>query len=205
MSLLEQSPEEIQFEKPGESYTKGSSHVVIAGVAAAILVSAAIALYVISGQKPPAATGEVVEVWEHPLHTETSGMDANGALMAKESFDQMLVFAHVRLHNQSKQPIFLYQILTNAQLADGEHSSYAAMPGDYDRIFVAYPAMQPLRATPISPDSTINPGETKEGTFVSSFRIPKDQFDARKSLDFEFAFRYLPSLKLAPQTAVIAR
>lgn len=204
MSLLEQSPD-VQFEKPGESYTKGSSHVIIAGIVAAILVSAAIAIYVITGQKPPAATGEVVEVWEHPLHTETTGMDANGALMAKESFDQILVFAHVRLHNQSKQPIFLYQILTNAQLADGEHSSYAAMPGDYDRIFVAYPAMQPLHAPPLSPDTTIQPGETKEGTFVSSFRIPKDQWDARKSLDFEFGFRYLPSLKLAPTTAVIAR
>jgi hypothetical protein len=206
MSLIYQrSPEATGDAARGESYTKGTSHVVIAAIIAAALVSIAIAIYVIAGEKPPAAVGEILDVWAHPMHTETSGFDANGAVMPKESFDQVLVFAHVRLKNQSKQPIFMHQITSNIKLDDGLHSSYAAMPSDYDRIFKAYPALAQWRATPLSPETTIEPGETKEGTFVSAFRLPKAEWDARKSLDFTFGFQYLPSLTVTPTIPVIER
>jgi hypothetical protein len=103
MSLLHQeSPEEVDDAARGEEFTKGSSHVVWASIIAFVLVTIAVAGYVIAGQKPPVATGEIVQVWAHPRHVETSGIDANGAPMAKQSFDQVLVFAHVRLKNQSK-------------------------------------------------------------------------------------------------------
>jgi hypothetical protein len=108
MSLLQQdASKEIDDAARGEAYTKGSSHVVIASIAAAILVTLAIAAYVILGQKPAPATGEIEQVWIHPQHTETSGFDANGAAMPKESYDQIYVFALVKLHNQSKGPLFL--------------------------------------------------------------------------------------------------
>jgi hypothetical protein len=206
MSLLsQQSPEARDGAALGEEYTKGTSHLVVASIIAAVLVTIAVAIYVIAGEKPPAATGDIVEVWAHPMHTETSGFDANGASIPKESFDQVLVFTHVRLRNQSKVPIFLHEILTNIMLDDGVHSSYAALPADYDRIFIAYPTLDSLRATPLSPDTTLDPGQTKEGTFVSAFRLTPTQWAARKSLDFSFGFRYLPSLKLTPQVPVTAR
>ena len=44
MSLLHQeSPEEIDDAALGEEYTKGSSHVILAAIIAAVIVSAAIA------------------------------------------------------------------------------------------------------------------------------------------------------------------
>lgn len=206
MSLLyQQSPEAKDDAARGESFTKGTSHVAIASIIATVLVSIAIAIYVLAGEKPPAAVGEVLEIWAHPMHTETSGFDASGAPMPKESYDQVLVFTHVRLKNQSKNPIFLHQIMTNAMLGDGLVSSYAAMPSDYDRIFKAYPALAPWHATPLSPETAIGPGETKDGTFVSAFRLPKAQWDARKSLDFTFGFQYLPNLTLAPKVPITER
>jgi hypothetical protein len=45
-------------------------------------------------------------------------------------------------------------------------------------------------------------GQTVEGEFISSFRLSKQQWDARKDLNFSFAFRYQPSLVLAPHGAV---
>ncbi len=103
MSLLHQdTPEEIDDAALGEEFTKGSGHLLWTTLAAAVVVSITIAIYFIAGQKPPAVTGDIVAVWAHPQHTETSGFDANGAPMPKESFDQVLVFAEVRLHNQSK-------------------------------------------------------------------------------------------------------
>ena len=202
MSLLQQ---ESRDATSGESYTRGTSHVIIATVVAIVLVSAAMTIYVISGEKPPASTGEILEVWAHPMHTETSGWDANGAAIPKEEIDSVLLFTRVRLHNQSKQPIFLHQILANATLGDGIHSVYAAMPSDYERVFKAYPQLMQWHAPSISPDLALQPGETKEGTFVCSFRMPKADWEARKALDYTFNFQYLPPLKLTPTVPITER
>lgn len=203
MSLLEKETSERVDVSLGQSYTRGSSHVVWATIAATVLVTIAIAIYVIAGQKPPAVTGEVVAVWAHPQHTETSGLDANGAPMPKEVFDQVLVFAEVRLHNQSKAPLFLVNVLTNAALDDGIHSSYAASQSDYDRVFIAYPGMGVPHGPALPMNLELDPGQTVDGTFVSSFRLTKQQWDARKKLNFTFSFRYQPNLVLAPTNAVI--
>jgi hypothetical protein len=54
----------------------------------------------------------------------------------------------------------------------------------------------------LSLDTTIDPGQTVEGTVVSSFRMSKQQWDARKDLSFTFGIRYQPNLVLAPHNAV---
>jgi hypothetical protein len=203
MSLLHQdSPEELDDAALGEDLTKGTSHMVVAAIVAVVVVSIAIAVYMIAGQKPPVANGEILKVWAHPRHSVTSGQDAAGAGMARESFDQMLVFARVKLHNQSDKPIFLHRIETNATLNDGPHTSFAATKTDYERVFIAYPELAPLRENGLSIEETLNPGQTVEGTFVSSFRITKQQWDARKDLSFTFGIQYHPSLTLTPHSAV---
>jgi hypothetical protein len=203
MSLLHQnSTEELDDAARGDELTRGTSHVVLAGVISAIVVTILIAIYVIAGQKPPLATGEVIAVWVHPQKIETSGVDANGAPLAKQSFEQMMAFAQVRLHNQSKQPLFLSNILTNATFGDGIHSSYAAGAAEYNRIFLAYPGIQVPHGQALPLELTLAPGQTVEGTFVSAFRMNKEQWDARKNLNFSFAFRYEPNLVLTPHVAI---
>jgi hypothetical protein len=201
MSLLQQQSDQ----SAGESYTKGTSHVMIATVVAVVLVSIAMTVYVITGEKPPAATGDILDAWAHPLHSETSGWDANGSAIPKEEIDQVMLFTHVRLHNQGKQAIFLHQIIANATLADGVHSSYAATPTDYERIFKAYPQLMQWYGAPISPDLTLQPGEFKEGTFVCSFRMPKADWESRKGLNYTFNFQYLPGLTLESKGTITER
>lgn len=206
MSLLHQeTAQELDDAARGESFTRGTSHIVWAGIIAFFVVSAAIFIYVFAGEKPAVATGVVLEAWAHPMHTVTPGFDASGTAMSQEVFDQVLVFTRVRLHNQSKGPLFLHQILTNVTLDDGIHTSFAAMPTQYDRIFIAYPALAQWKSTPLSPEMTLEAGQTVEGTFVSSFRMTKQQWDARKSMDYTFGFRYQPSVTLKAQAAVTDR
>ena len=206
MSLLHQEPEtQLDDAARGESFTKGTSPLVLATIAAVLLVSAAIAVYVITGQKPPVATGEILDVWAHPMHTVTPGFDASGSPMSQDAFDQVLVFARVRLHNQTKNPLFLHQILTNITLDDGVHTSYAAMPSQYERVFLAYPELSQWKQSTLSPELTLEPGQTVEGTFVSSFRMAREQWDARKALTFTFNFRYQQGVTLTAQGAVTAR
>lgn len=203
MSLLQHdSSSDLDDASRGEELTKGTSHIVIASVTAAIVVTILIAAYIVTGQKPPAATGQAANVVAHMMHRETSGFDASGAAMPKEEFDQVLLFAHLKLHNQSKNPLFLRQILGNVTLDDGIHSSYAATPVDYERLFKAYPALAPLHGTPLAFDATIPAGQDIEGDVVASFRMTKAQFDARKAVDFTVSLRYQPDLKLTLQGPV---
>ena len=202
MSLLQQESSELDDAARGEELTKGSGHPLASAIFAAALVSMAIGGYFIAGIKPPVISGEIEQVWAHPQHTETSGFDANGAPMPKEELDQVYVFALVKLRNQSDQPLFLHNAMTNATLEDGIHTSYAATASDYDRVFLAYPNMPVPHGKALSPQVTIDPGQTVEGTIVSAFRLTKQQWDARKSLDFTFGIQYQPSLKLAPHTPV---
>jgi len=204
MSLLHRDSEGITTDAPhGEELTKGSSHLLWTTIIAAVVVTIAIGLFVKLGEKKPVASGEIVQVWAHPRHLQTSGYDANGAPIPKEQYDQVLVIAHVKIRNQSKLPLFLHQILTNATLGDGIHSSYAAYPGDYDRVFIAYPELASLHGKGLSPETTFEPGQTQEGNIVSAFRLTKPEWDARKELSFTFNFRYQPAVVLKPAVAVI--
>lgn len=205
MSLLQQSSQEQDDAARGEEFTKGSSNVLLASVIAAVVVVVAIFLYIRLGEKPPVATGEVTNVQAHMMHRETAAFDASGAPMPQERFDQMLVFAHVKLHNQSKVPLFLHQAMMNVTLDDGIHTSYVAIPSDYDRAFKAYSELASFYGKALPSEATLQPGDTLEGDVLASFRLTKEQWDARKGLDFGFGFRYQSPLKLTPTGPVVDR
>jgi hypothetical protein len=207
MSLLQQDSTRVDDAAKGEELTKGTSQLGKAVIVSTIALSIAAFFYIWGSEKPPMATGEILNIWAHPIHTETSGFDANGAPMAKESYDQVFVFTQVRLHNQSNAPLFLINVLTNFTGADGNVTmNYAANKGDYDRIWVAYPDLQIPHGPGLSPlDTVIQPGQTIEGTVVSAYKMTKQDWDARKGLDMSFVFRYQPSLKLTPTVPVVDR
>lgn len=204
MSLLHQEPGlEVDDAARGESFTKGSSHVVLAGFIAVVVVSLIIAFYVWSGQKRPVISGEIVQVWAHPRHVQTSGYDAAGAAMAVESFDEVLVFAHIKVENQTKDPLFLQDILANATLGDGILSVSSANAAQYEEVFIAYPELASLHSTPLSPRATIEPGQKLDGNVFWAVRRTRQEWDARKDLSFTFRFQYQSSVTLAPHTPVI--
>jgi hypothetical protein len=203
MSLLRQHDEQVDDAALGEELTKGTSPILVASIVAVALVCIAIALYALMGQKKPAAAGQVEAVWAVPHHSETSGFDASGARVPTESFDQMIIFAQVKLQNQSTTPLYLNGVTGNVTLDDGIHTSYAASKSGYNDVFLAYPDLNVPHGTPLPSDLTIQPGQSVEGSVVCAFRMTKQQWDARKDLNFGFGFEYQPPLKLTPPTAVI--
>ncbi len=204
MSLLHQEPgEEIDDAARGEAFTRGSSHVVWASVVATVLVAAIVAIYVIAGQKPPVASGEIVQVWAHPLHVVTSGFDANGEAMARQSVDQVLILAHVKLRNQSNAPLYLEDVLANVSQGDATLHVSAGDAAQYDALFVAYPELAALRAKAVSPRTMIAPGQSLDGDAFWVTRMSRQEWDARHGLNFTFRFQYQSSLALAPHTPVI--
>lgn len=203
MSLLHQnSQEEIDDAAMGEELTKGTSHVVWATLIATVLVTAAILVYVWAGQKPPVVSGEVLQVWAHPVRSENLNFTNTGEELVKESFDQVLVFGRVRLHNQSPHPVLFSSTLCNITLDDGIHSSYAAGPNEYERIFRTIHGLEAVHGNPLPAEYNMKPGETLEGSFVTSFRMPREKWMQRRDMNFSFGFRYQPVLKLLPSGPV---
>jgi hypothetical protein len=206
MSLLNfESREETDDAARGESFTKGTGHLIWAALAAAVVVSAAIAVLFASGHKPPIVTGEIVQVWAHPSHVETSGFDANGDAMEKQSFDQVLLFAHIRLKNQAQGPLHIEDIVANARAADGIDSISAGGPAQFEEVFVVYPELTALHTTGLSPRATVPAGQSVDGTVFWAIRMSKQQWDARTDLNFTIKLQNQPSLVLAPHNAIIVQ
>jgi hypothetical protein len=204
MSLLNfESRAEADDAARGEAFTKGTGHLVWAALAAAVVVSIAIAILFVTGQKPPIVTGEIVQVWAHPCHVQTSGFDANGEAMEKQSFDQVLLFAHVRLKNQGQGPMQIEDIVANAKQSDGIDSISAGGLAQFEEVFIVYPELAALHTAGLSPHATIAPGQSVDGTIFWAIRMNKPQWNARTDLNFTIKFQNQPSLVLAPHTAVI--
>jgi hypothetical protein len=202
MSLLQQSYSEVDDAAKGEELTRGTSHIVWATIIAAIAVSVAIVGYAVGTQEKPVAAMSIARATAHFVHRENSGFDAAGAAVPKDSFDQVLVFSHVQLHNQSKNPLFVRQVLTNLSTNDGIVSSYAAPQRDYERLFQAYPELAPLHGNALPMEATIPAGETVEGDFVSSFHMTREQWNARKGLNYTVGFQYQPDMTVAGPATV---
>lgn len=205
MSLLQQNANGPDDAARGEEFTRDTSRLGMAAIIAAVVVTAMIALYIVTGQKPAAATGQVVQVTAHVVHRETKSFDAGGAAIPKEEFDQLLLFTRLKVHNQSKNPLFIHDLMANVTMPDGIHSSTAASPVDYQRLFQASPELISFKGAALPTDSTIAPGQTLEGDFVSAFRMSKAEWDSHKALDFSVAIRYQPTLKLTPAAPVLER
>ncbi len=222
MSLLHQdSPEEIDDAALGEEFTKGSSHVVWASILAAVLVVTIVVVTLLASRKPPVAAGEIAQVWAFPQHGETSGIDANGDPMAKEAFDQVLVIAAVKLHNQSKVPLQLQNLLANIRQDDGIPLSVSAgSVAQYQEARLAYPEMAAVQGKPLSQHALLQPGESLEGNAFWVFRMTRQQWEARKDwqpdpdhddpgsksgLNFTFAIQYQKNLVLTPSSPVTER
>jgi hypothetical protein len=182
----------------GKDLAAGSSNLLWTTIAAVILVSVGIAVFLYVNHKPPVAVGEVAQVSAHSVHSLHAGIAGNGVPMSAEPSDQVLVFASVRIHNQSDQPFVIKELITNAKFADGIHSSYAAGAVDFDRIFIAYPELASLHGKPLLRDTVVPAGQTVDGWVVSSFHATKELWATKKDLNFTVEFKMHPDLVLTP-------
>jgi hypothetical protein len=94
-----------------------------------------------------------------------------------------MVLAHVRLHNPNQAPIRIEDDWAIVTLPNGEtRRSLAANSSDFDKVFVAYPQLAPLRMEPLRRDTLIQPGQTVDGLVIFSYPLSREQWDSRKSM-----------------------
>ncbi|HEY4047091.1 MAG TPA: hypothetical protein VGM27_09510 [Acidobacteriaceae bacterium] len=167
---------------------------------AAVLVTAAIAIYYYLIQKPPDAAGEILAVNYYPVNTTINGGGGGdpGMQGSKESYDQLIILAKVRVRNQTNIPLFLQDISATVTLPDGSQQvNVGAGVRDFDRVFQAFPTLAPLRAQPFDRSATLQPGQSTEGLAIFNFPLSRQQWDSRKSGDVVVSFMHQPNLLLS--------
>ena len=117
---------------------------------ALVISSIAVLIWIQFGRKTPVATGDIARVANYPVQAKISGGNAGtpGQEGQDEIINQLLVFAHVRLHNPNSAPITLEDDWAVVTLPNGEtRRSLGASGPDFDKVFRAYPQLAPLKET----------------------------------------------------------
>jgi hypothetical protein len=158
---------------------------------ALILSSLIVLIWVRFGRKTPVATGEIAKLSIYPVQARIAGGAAGmaGQEGQDEIINQLLVFAHVRLHNPNKAPITITDDEGIVTTPDGsQQRNIGASTADFDKVFQAYPQLAPLRMDPLRRGMQIQPGESVDGLVVFSFPISRDDWDKRKSMQVTVSF-----------------
>ena len=184
------APHLAQVDEPG-GWGKLAARILVA----AILISLAIAAYFYFGQRKPVATGDVARISLYPIHSVISGQGPGSGMSGEdETYDQLLVFAQVHVHNLGPDPLTITEFVgdivlpTEAKNGEGAPTSRAASRYDFDRLFAAYPRLAPLRMDPLQRDTVIAPGQTVEGLLVFNYSMSKEAWEQRKGFSVTVSF-----------------
>jgi hypothetical protein len=184
------APHLAQVDEPG-GWGKLAARILVATV----LISLGIAAYFYFGQRKPVASGDVARISLYPIHSVISGQGPGAGMSGQdETYDQLLVFAQVQVHNLGPDPLTITELVgditlpTEARNGEGEPTSRAASLYDFDRLFRAYPKLAPLRMDPLLRDTVIAPGQTVEGLLVFNYSMSKDAWEQRKGFSVAVSF-----------------
>jgi hypothetical protein len=161
-------------------------------IAIALVISSLVVfIWARFGRKTPAATGDIARVAIYPVQAKITGGNAGipGQQGQDEIINQLLVFAHVRLHNPNTAPITLEDDWAVITLPNGEtRRSLGASGPDFDKLFKAYPQLAPLHMDPLRRDIQIQPGQSVDGLVIFSYPLSREQWDSRKSMQVTVSF-----------------
>jgi hypothetical protein len=181
---------------------EAGNHPLLTVLAAVVIVSAAIGGYVWYNNTGPVHSGQVVSVSAFPIHRELStGSGLGGVNGGPNIIDEVIVIADVKVKSTTKLPLFLHDMWAEVTLPSGDiQQSLAASGEDYKKVFVAYPALEAQKKTPLPRDITMTPGQEIEGQMIFHFPITQKDWENRKQFDVVVGFMNQKNLVIHTMT-----
>jgi hypothetical protein len=156
---------------------------------AIIIPVVVVAGYVLINREPNPYLGQVLSVNVYPIHRETTQPTTVDGLGGQtETYDEILVFADVRIQNTAKIPIYMRDMWAVANLPDETSRSSAASTSDFNKVFIAYPDTKQYQKAPLLRDTTLQPGQSIEGQMIFHYQLSKAQWDSRSGMDINIGF-----------------
>jgi hypothetical protein len=177
---------------------QAGAHPAFAAIAATFIVIAILGGYVWYNTKPPVHAGQLVSITAYPIHRDLStGSSLGGLAGQKETYDEEIVIATIRIKSQTEMPLFLHDMWADVTLADGTtQRSSGASPSDYHNVFIAYPTLAPKQTSPVLRDTTMTPGQILDGQVIFHYPITGQQWDQRKAFKISVQFLHQKDLEL---------
>jgi hypothetical protein len=165
-------------------------HPLLVVVAAIVIVVGVIGTYVWVTYTGPVHSGQVVSVSAYPIHRELSTGSGLGGLQGGPNvYDEVIVIADVKVKSTTKLPLFLHDMWGEVTLPSGDVlQSLAASGEDYKKVFVAYPALEAQKKTPMPRGITMKPGQEVEGQLIFHYPITQKDWEGRKQFDVVIGF-----------------
>ena len=191
-------PDDIDLDESQPEESNAGNHPLLTVLVATAIVIACIGGYVWYYNTGPVHAGQVVSLSAYPIHRELStGSGLGGVNGGPNIFDEVIVIADVKIKSTTKLPLFLHDMWAEVTLPDGTiEQSLAASGEDYKKVFIAYPALQSQKQTPVPRDITLAPGQQIEGQMIFHFPITEKDWNARKQFDVVVGFIHQNNLVL---------
>jgi hypothetical protein len=118
-----------------------------------------------------------------------SASGSMGKVIAAEQAGAVIVAIHVKFDNLTEKPLWIRNINSELQTADGKtYKDIAAPAVDVDRYLTAFPQLAEGKVDPLKEELKIPSKTSHEGMPIFSYPVDKAGFDARKSLSIRIEF-----------------
>jgi len=94
----------------------------------------------------------------------------------------VMVAINVSVHNGGTKPYWIHTIQAELQTASGNFTADAVSLADFDRYYLAFPALKQYAIDPLRLETKIAPGGQIKGTIIVGFPVTADAFANRKLL-----------------------
>lgn len=133
-----------------------------------------------------AVVAVIVGIFAFKERPKPQGAGSIDFVVATEVPGQSMVLAAITftLRNTADKPLWIHSLKAQLTTADGKtFDDEAASAVDLDRYYQAFPALKESSERPLPPETKLLAGAEQRGTIIVSFKITKDAFDQRKSLN----------------------
>jgi hypothetical protein len=165
------------------------SRIILIIIAAIVIPVVVVGGYVWFNRVPSPYAGQVVSVNVYPIHRDlTEPTTTEGVGGQNDVYDEMLIFADVRIQNLAKIPLFVHDMWSTVNFPNESDRSTAASASDFDKVFIAYPDTKQFQKPILPRDITIAPGQSVEGLLIFNYQMSQAQWDTRSGLDINISF-----------------
>jgi hypothetical protein len=170
---------------------------VVPAIVVVVGLSIAWALFAHFGRSKPDASGAVLRVVAYPVQVDAGNSQTGPGLpgLVPEQ-DETVLLVQARVTNISKQPITIFDLVSDVKLKGEASQSLAALPEDIDRFMQRFPELKSMSMPPLARHQVIAPGQSAEGLMIFAYPWTKEQWSQHKDAQVIISFQQARTLTL---------